>query len=517
MRHPGPRTAPPNRGRRKQKAGRRVKTPGRRLRLHRATSLAGTLGLTALGTFLPGSGILLAGRRGLGLSLLAVTLVLAGVAGYAVTHRQDLMSAAVDPDKLLVAAVLSGAMLAGLVGITVLTYRMVRRPRAPQNQRVVEFAFVGALCLLVAAPFALGTRYAYVQRDLVSTVFTERDTAVDSGTDQVWGSDGRVNVLLLGGDGGVHRIGIRTDTVMLASLDVDSGDTALFSLPRNLQNVPFPAGSELAGIYPDGFTGEGDPLNWMLNAVYGKVPELHPDLLAPSENEGAEALKQGVSAALGIPVDYYVLVNLRGFQQMVDAIGGVTVNINQPIPIGGNTDLGVPPEDYLEPGPSQHLDGFEALWFARGRYGLDDYNRMERQRCVMDAFIDEVDPVTLLRRYEGLAAAGKKIVRTDIPQELVSDFVDLGLRLKSGDVHSVVFRASERFDPNDPNYAWMRRKVQRTLAAADGTGADKKPPRSTRHRGGTDPTARPKAPAGGDGNPKAARPATDPCAYHPVG
>ena len=114
-----------------------------------------------------------------------------------------------------------------------------------------------------------------------------------------------------------------------------------------------------------------------------------------------------------------MLINLLGFQQLVDAIGGVTVNINEPIAINGNTDAGIPPTGYLEPGPDQHLDGFHALWYSRGRWGSDDYQRMLRQRCMVNAIVDEADPLNVLRRYQALAQAGKEILRTDIPRELM--------------------------------------------------------------------------------------------------
>lgn len=493
--------------RRASQPGRRVRQPPRRrrARFHHARTLAGTLGLTALGTVVPGSGMVVAGRRGLGLLLVAISLGALGLLGYAVRDRRALLDAALDPDKLMVVALTSFGVLLTLVLVVVLTYRMVRRPHAPDRDRAIELVFVVVLCLLVASPFAVGARYAVLQRDLVETVFADSGAVADE--EDPWEGDERVNVLLLGGDGGVHRIGIRTDSVMVASIEPATGETVLFGLPRNLAEVPFPEGSELDQIYPEGFTGEGDPLEWMLNAVYGKVPELHPDVFEGEDNPGAEAVKQAASGALGLDVDYYLLVNLHGFREVVDAIGGVTVNINEPIPIGGNSDLGIPPEDYLDPGPSQHLDGFDALWFARGRYGLDDYNRMERQRCVVDALIDEVDPITVLRRYEALAAAGKEIMRTDIPQDLVPAFVELGMDRRDGDIKSVVFRYSDQFDPNNPDYDWMQRKVDRTLDADDSAGP-KKPRRSPSEAPAT-PSPEPTADAGGD--------ESDPCAYHPVG
>jgi LCP family protein required for cell wall assembly len=190
---------------------------------------------------------------------------------------------------------------------------------------------------------------------------------------------------------------------------------------------------------------------------------MHPGVLGKSSNEGADAIKEAVEGTLGIPVEYYVLVNLEGFKEIVDAMGGVTVNINEEVAIGGNTDAGIPPDDYLQPGPDQHLNGFQALWFARGRWGSDDYERMERQRCMVDAIIDAADPANLLLRYLDLLQAGEEIVYTDIPQELASAFVDLALRVKDAKVKSVVFRSSEEFSSADPDFEWMRETVAKAI------------------------------------------------------
>jgi hypothetical protein len=95
---------------------------------------------------------------------------------------------------------------------------------------------------------------------------------------------------------------------------------------------------------------------------------------------------------------------------------------------------------------------------------------MERQRCVIDAIVDEADPWTLLRRYQELAATGKEIVRTDIPADLMPAFVELALRVKDASVRSVVFRSSDEFFPGDPDFEWLRSAVRKAL----------KPPRRDR-------------------------------------
>jgi LCP family protein required for cell wall assembly len=470
------------------------------------------VGVTLLGALLPGAGYLWTKRVALGLVVLLPTLGLVAAAGWFV--GRDLEAAAdlaFDPTRLQVAAGVLGAALLLWVVVVVTTYLLVRPRERSGLQTGLGSAFVLLLCLTLAFPVVVGARYAWVQADLVETVFEDNESATvpeDVTEEDPWAGRERVNVLLLGGDGSVHRDGVRTDSMILASIDTASGRTTTFSLPRNMMNAQFPLDSPLHDLYPYGFSGYTDDANWMLNAVYGQVPALHPGVLGRSDNEGADALKQAVGGSLGLKVDYYVLVNLLGFRELVDAMGGVTVNINTPIPIGGNTDLGIPPDDYLQPGPDQRLDGFEALWYSRGRYGSDDYQRMERQRCMVDAIIDEAKPLNLLRRYQDLAATGKEIVRTDIPADLMPAFVELGSRVKDASVRSVVFRISDEFFPGDPDFAWMRERVRKALTPPSREPGQRSPRPSPSD--GLSPGAEPTPEAG------EAVDAADACAYNPV-
>ena len=110
-----------------------------------------------------------------------------------------------------------------------------------------------------------------------------------------------------------------------------------------------------------------------------------------------------------------------------------------------------------------HLDGFDALWFTRGRFGSTDYKRMERQRCAMNAIVHEASPVKLLTRYTQLASASKKIMRTDIPQKMLPAFVDTALKMKDHPLKSVVFQLSASFNPNEPDFDYVHAAVQRAL------------------------------------------------------
>ena len=188
---------------------------------------------------------------------------------------------------------------------------------------------------------AVAARYSYVTASSVSTVFkSEKDTKSatrptleatqstpgEPNPQDPWAGKPRLNILLLGGDAGPGRTGTRTDTVILASIDTKTGDTTLFSLPRNTGRMPFPSHSPLHKYYPYGFTnGDGNDAEYFLNAMYHNVPRHVPkDVLGQTDNLGADALKLSVGEALGLPVDYYVLINLQGFSKMINALGGIT-------------------------------------------------------------------------------------------------------------------------------------------------------------------------------------------------
>jgi LCP family protein required for cell wall assembly len=423
-------------------------------------------------------------------------------------RRGKVVDVALDPTALLWVVVVIGVIWSLWVSLIWRVYARNRSRTATLPFRVMGAIGVGTMCLAVSAPMAVGARYAVTQRDVLHTVFSTDESATTPTVtkENPWGSRKRVNVLLLGGDGAVDREGIRTDSVILASINVETGSTTLFSLPRNLQNVPFKAGSPLAKLYPSGFT-DGTPNNaeYFLNAVYRNVPALHPGVLGRTDNEGADAVKLAVAGATGLPVDYYVLVNLDGFARLVDVMGGITVNINEPIPMGGNTDLHIPPKKYLSPGPHRTLNGKQALWFTRGRYGSTDYKRMARQRCAINAIVKKASPALMLRKYISLAQASKDIVRTDIPSSLLHAFVDLAAKVKGKPIKSVGFERSAKFDPNEPDFSYVRAAVHSALKPAKRAGS---PPSSTASPG--------TGGASSDPTPSKASDTTADCAYHPV-
>ncbi|HWI00556.1 MAG TPA: LCP family protein [Propionibacteriaceae bacterium] len=436
-----------------------------------------TVLLTIAGTAVPGLGLIAARRVVVGSVILGLfaTSILALVI-YGAVDRQALLALAVNPEVLRGIGV--GLVVIGFIWVgVVIASHLALRGRVSPAQRATGGVLVGILAFTVAAPLAVASRYSYEQASLVGTVFkTEKQSksatrpTLNATTEpnqptpkDPWESKPRLNILLLGGDADRGRIGTRTDTVILASINTQTGNTTLFSLPRNTARMPFPAHSPLHKYYPYGFTnGDGQNAEYFLNAMYMNVPNNVPkDVLGETDNLGADALKLSVGEALGLKVDYYVLINLQGFSKLINALGGIRVNVNTYVPIGGNTDRGIPPEAYISPGPNKHLDGKEALWFARGRYGSDDYARMDRQRCVVNAIIRQANPANVLSRYEDIAKAGKQIVLTDMPQEVLPLIVELSLRVKEGNVRSIVFKNGvSGFISSNPDYETVRKRVK---------------------------------------------------------
>jgi LCP family protein required for cell wall assembly len=263
--------------------------------------------------------------------------------------------------------------------------------------------------------------------------------------------------------------------MMVASIDTKTSRTTLFALPRNIGHAQFPPGSPMEEKFPDGFYDKSDPLsgNYLLNAVYAyglDYPALAPS--GPTSDPGLNLLHQTVSYMLGLQLDYYVEVNMAGFASIIDALGGLTVDVGpNRLPVGGITPSGrhVAP-DYYIPAGVQNLNGEQALAFARSRTGSDDYTRMGRQRCLLQYILEQKSPTDLLTNFQGVAQATTDSVATNIPQQVLPQLVSLA---GNGNLSL----ESVSFDPNlpDPNeddgkfntlwpdFEYMREVVQNSI------------------------------------------------------
>jgi LCP family protein required for cell wall assembly len=275
--------------------------------------------------------------------------------------------------------------------------------------------------------------------------------------------DGRFNVLLVGGDSGAGRWGLRTDSMTVASIDAETGRTVLIGLPRNMTNFPFAPGSRMAKYWPKGFNC-GYP-DCELNGVNTWVGD-HLDKFKGVKDPGMTATISAIEGITGLKINYWAMVNLQGFKDLVDAVGGVTLNVRQPIPVGG---LGDDVVGYIKPGVRK-LDGHDTLWYARAREGSDDYSRMARQKCVMNAMLQQVSPQVAVRNFEKIAKASSAMISTDIPASEVDRFISLALSAKSQKIATLSL-VPPLVNTADPDIDLIQRKVAEAVARAEGTSS----------------------------------------------
>jgi LCP family protein required for cell wall assembly len=325
------------------------------------------------------------------------------------------------------------------------------------NHRRAAVGINGILCFSVASVLLFGAHLVGVQRDFIQTMFGSGDA---SGA-----HDGRYNVLLMGGDSGLGRWGLRPDSITIASIDAETGRTVLISLPRNMQNFPFRKGSVMHEQFPKGFDCE----HCMLNGVFTWALD-NKELFGKSKNPGTDATIMAVEGITGLEINYWAMVNLKGFRSLVDAVGGVTLNVRSRIPIGG---LGSDVYDYIEPG-RQKLTGFETQWYARAREGSDDYSRMARQKCIMGAMLDQLDPSVVLKNFQRIATASSALLTTSIPASEVDRFIGLALKAKSQKVATLSI-VPPLFDTYEPDAKLIRSKVAEAIGTAEGDSPKAEP------------------------------------------
>jgi len=248
-----------------------------------------------------------------------------------------------------------------------------------------------------------------------TTTTTEPTTTTSEGESPLWDGRERLNLLLLGADAGEGRRGLRTDTSILVSVDPDSGETTMISVPRDLSGAPLPTEMGIWGCdcFPD-----------LITHLYDagiKHPEAFPGPQEPPIN----GLKAAFGEIFGVEVHYYAMVTLEGFVDIVDALGGVTIEVPRTI-----RDETYPHENGTTvsieiPEGTRQLNGHEALAYARIRRYSDDFSRMHRQRCVLEALVEQTNPAEILLRFSTIADALERSLDTDIPQSLLPDFIDL--------------------------------------------------------------------------------------------
>ncbi len=384
--------------------------------------------------------------------LLGIVLAVLGVflpfvlAAWAFKNRGDLVGFALDPRFLT-------AVIGVCVVLVVVRYLAVAEVahyfrRSPMIG--VKTLFATLAVTLFAVPVVIAAYRANDARQMVADVFAGGSSeslfvpasAVDPGS--------LTNVLLIGGDAGPGRWGMRTDTMIVVSIHEPTGRTALVSIPRNLTRLRFPPGTPLANEFPDGFTAHDALTNAVFTYVDGRE-----DLLQQYARNGlqpqAVALAEGIGYSLDIEIDDYALVNMQGFADVIDAIGGVSLDVAQSVPLPPQSGCDVPAT--IGPGLVA-MDGCLAVAYVRSRAADSDYQRMQRQRQLLAAVGSQVSPTEAVGAFGSVTGVLGDSMRTSLTSSEFSRLLD-----RLGDSSSIgesVGLAPPLINPGSPDYDQIR-------------------------------------------------------------
>jgi LCP family protein required for cell wall assembly len=208
----------------------------------------------------------------------------------------------------------------------------------------------------------------------------------------------RITFLLIGVDFMTGRTHALTDTMMLATLDVHTNKATLISVPRDTSNFD---------LYYGGWVSPQFKLNQLMEAASS------PSFGSP--DSGVETLVKEVAFLVGMPIDYYAAVNLEGFVKMVQAMGGVDVNVT--------TAVNDPSTGTFVPVGLIHMDGHLALKYARSRESSSDYARSSRQQDLLVALARKVASAAVVPQLPTLLSLAGTTLSTDFPLKYARNFV----------------------------------------------------------------------------------------------
>lgn len=470
-----------------------------------------------LSLLVPGLGHWYSGhrRRALWFFLPSLAFIVVAVVLWA-QGETFLLGVLVQPRWVWLVVIANIVMLGIRLAATVDAYRLALPEEAPSWQGRTRLGLAGAAVVLALVPHLIVGVYAAELLDLLTTVFVsdsdvaaasllakeeaaararlaaeqeriDRETAATTTTTApptsttaptgptapiVFGDAGdpelegfadrtdRVTVLLAGGDGGPGRWSLRTDVMIVATLDLERGTATLMTVQRHLAYFPLPARWKSAfaetdqGVWKEALRREKAgtslatapvPETWVPCDCYAaKINGLwtftndwtrtYPDVVDP----GMEALRETLELAMGIPIHYYALVDMGGFVDLIDAIGGVDVTVREPMHV--KFSPAKEGEDWIviniDPGVV-HLDGRLSLAYVRNRSDSNDAVRSRRQRCLLRDAAGQADPYTMVRNFPAISKAIKENTTTNLPLTLLPDLIEVVAGLTRSDIITV--------------------------------------------------------------------------------
>ena len=238
----------------------------------------------------------------------------------------------------------------------------------------------------------LGTILIFVLAALAGVFFAQSsllDRNKETPKDELLTAKDKATIMIMGVDERSDDVG-RSDTLMVATIDPQKNEASLLSIPRDTR----------VAIPKNGYD--------KINAAYAY---------------GGEKLTQRtVEDFLGIRMDHYVIINTHAFQKIIDAIGGIDIDVEKRMyyedPWDDDGGLVID----LRPG-RQHMDGKTAVTYVRYRDEEGDIGRVKRQQKFMRACVDAVTTPAILPRLPGIIASVIDSVKTDLSVRQMLEFI----------------------------------------------------------------------------------------------
>jgi LCP family protein required for cell wall assembly len=360
--------------------------------------------------------------------------------------------------------------------------RPVKKSRGIAPLQVVSIGGLLAVLVVMAGAHAAVAKYNQLALSLVQCVFTEEedascDTAEESPTPGAtaepnesgvanatvepgpsdepvpspegtaatgtplptlppWDGKERLNVLLIGSDQRPGDTSFNTDTLIVVSVEPETGEVAMFQVPRDMVDVPVPANAR--GVWGSVYRGK---INSWYTANRNRT-DLWPGKSASAR--GLNSVKALLGELYGLDIRHYALVNFQGFRKVVNAMGGVQVNVQ--IPVAESqfpTSDGKLTRIYIPAGP-QHMTGTEALRYARSRHRAagGDFDRGRRQQRVLLSLREQMNPQAIIANLPQLVDALKDSVKTDIKTGDLPKLLALAGGVDTKNIRSFVFAPS---------------------------------------------------------------------------
>ena len=279
-----------------------------------------------------------------------------------------------------------------------------------------------------------------------------------------WDGTERLNILLLGTDAAPGRRAVLTDVILLVSIDPVEETAVMVSVPRDTGFIPLADRSVHAdALYPD-------KINGLMATAAADAATWCPDLADDPERCGLRTVEASIGLYLGLEIHHYALVDMAGFAELIDALGGLELCLPGRLvdpDFDGSLENEVVTEALVLPAGCHLYNGLDALAYSRSRKGWiempdgervsqSDFTRAERQQQVLLALRRELAEADTLIELPGVLSAISRAVSTDFPRDRAGELASLLPLITGPDIDRLVLDYPDFVDlPLEPDINYL--------------------------------------------------------------